>query len=174
MAQRCGLAGFQWISCDDYQQSVISFRRIDDKGKEVIVVCNFCPVERTGYKIGVPKAGAYVPVLSSDDAKYGGAGTALGPCQGQEKEMHGLKYSVELTLPAMSTVFYERRSTPRDAKDEDGGKGRPRLPKKTAAKARHPRPQGRPGPRQEEAGPQAEAELQDAGYQSPRRPQAPR
>ena len=112
--------GFQWISCDDWQQSVISFRRIDDKGKEVIVVCNFCPVERTGYKIGVPRAGAYVPVLSSDDAKYGGAGTPLAPVKAKKEEMHGLKYAVELTLPAMSTVLYEHKAVRGAAKDSTG------------------------------------------------------
>ncbi len=112
--------GFQWISCDDWQQSVISFRRIDDKGKEVIVVCNFCPVERTDYKIGVPMAGTYVPVLSSDDAKYGGNGTELVPVKAKKEELHGLKYSVSLTLPPMSTVFYERKATTRGAKDEAG------------------------------------------------------
>ena len=124
--------GFQWISCDDWQQSVISFRRIDDKGKEVIVVCNFCPVERSDYRIGVPKAGTYVPVMSSDDVKYGGSGTELVPVKARKEEQHGLKYSVSLTLPPMSTVFYERRATARDAKDEtaDG------IPKtKKAAKA---------------------------------------
>ncbi len=110
--------GFQWISCDDWQQSVISFRRIDDKGKEVIVVCNFCPVERSDYRIGVPKAGTYVPVMSSDDVKYGGSGTELVPVKARKEEQHGLKYSVSLTLPPMSTVFYERRATARDAKDE--------------------------------------------------------
>ncbi len=109
--------GFQWISCDDYQQSVISFRRIDEKGKEVIVVCNFCPVERTGYCIGVPKAGTYVPVLSSDDVKYGGSGTELVPVKAKKEEMHNLKYSVALTLPPMSTVFYEHKAT-RGSKDE--------------------------------------------------------
>lgn len=112
--------GFQWISCDDWQQSVISFRRIDDKGKEVIVVCNFCPVERTGYKIGVPRAGAYVPVLSSDDAKYGGAGTPLAPVKAKKEEMHGLKYAVELTLPAMSTVLYEHKAVRGPTKDKTG------------------------------------------------------
>lgn len=101
--------GFQWISCDDWQQSVIAFRRIDEKGKEVIVVCNFCPVERTDYRIGVPKAGSYVPVLSSDDAKYGGSGTKLSPVKAKKEELHGLPYSVSLTLPPMSTVFYEHK-----------------------------------------------------------------
>ena len=122
--------GFQWISCDDWQQSVISFRRIDDKGKEVIVVCNFCPVERTDYKIGVPKAGTYVPVLSSDDAKYGGSGTKLVPVKAKKEELHGLSHSVSLTLPAMSTVFYERKAA-RDAKDEAGEE----TPKTKAGKA---------------------------------------
>ena len=167
--------GFQWISCDDYQQSVISFRRIDDKGKEVVVVCNFCPVERTGYKIGVPKAGAYVPVLSSDDAKYGGAGTALAPVKAKKKEMHGLKYSVELTLPAMSTVFYERRPTPRAAKDEDGGEGAPKAAQKTAAKARTSKAAGEAGPApRKKPGRKPEAELQDAGISKPKTARKPR
>ncbi|MCI9549596.1 MAG: 1,4-alpha-glucan branching protein GlgB [Oscillospiraceae bacterium] len=128
--------GFQWISCDDWQQSVISFRRIDDKGKEVIVVCNFCPVERTGYKIGVPRAGSYVPVLSSDDAKYGGAGTPLAPVKAKKEEMHGLKYSVELTLPAMSTVLYEHkavRGAAKDSTDEEAPKAKKAV---KAAKAK--------------------------------------
>ena len=145
--------GFQWISCDDYQQSVISFRRIDDKGGEVLVVCNFCPVERTGYKIGAPKAGIYVPVLSSDDAKYGGAGTALAPVKAKKEELHGLKYSIELTLPAMSTVFYERRPAPRAVKDEAGGEEKPKGASKAAAKAKpakaagaaEPAPRKKPG-----------------------------
>ena len=88
--------------------------------KEVIVVCNFCPVERTGYKIGVPRAGSYVPVLSSDDAKYGGAGTPLAPVKAKKEEMHGLKYAVELTLPAMSTVLYEHKAVRGAAKDSTG------------------------------------------------------
>lgn len=127
--------GFQWISCDDWQQSVISFRRIDDKGKEVIVVCNFCPVERTGYKIGVPKAGTYVPVLSSDDAKYGGAGTPLAPVKAKKEELHGLKYAVELTLPAMATVFYERKAAARGAKSEADGEEEPKTVRAKTAKA---------------------------------------
>ncbi len=129
--------GFQWISCDDWQQSVISFRRIDDKGKEVIVVCNFCPVERSDYRIGVPKAGTYVPVMSSDDVKYGGSGTELVPVKARKEEQHGLKYSVSLTLPPMSTVFYERRATARDAKDEtaDGIPKTKKAAKSVKAKA---------------------------------------
>ena len=127
--------GFQWIACDDSEQSVISFRRIDEKGKEIIVVCNFCPVERTGYEIGVPKAGTYVPVLSSDDARYGGTGTELLPVKARKKELHGLPYAVSLTLPAMSTVFYERKAGPRAAKEESQEKdGASQKPRKAPAK----------------------------------------
>ena len=168
--------GFQWISCDDWQQSVISFRRIDDKGKEVIVVCNFCPVERTGYKIGVPRAGAYVPVLSSDDAKYGGAGTPLAPVKAKKEELHGLKYSIELTLPAMSTVFYERRPAPRAVKDEAGGEEKPKGASKAAAKAKpakaagaaEPAPRKKPGrkPKAEQAAAETEPVKSEAAEEA--------
>ena len=85
------------------------------------MVCNFCPVTRTGYRIGVPKAGTYAPVLSSDDAKYGGTGTELAPVKAKKEEMHGLPYSVELTLPPMSTVFYERKSAGHAKGGDDAG-----------------------------------------------------
>ena len=128
--------GFQWISCDDWQQSVIAFRRVDAKGKEIIVVCNFCPVTRTGYRIGVPKAGSYVPVMSSDDVKYGGTGVELAPVKAAKEEMHGLPYSVELTLPPLSTVFYEHKAARGPAaKDEAGKKAAPKVKAARAVKA---------------------------------------
>ncbi|MDE6280462.1 MAG: 1,4-alpha-glucan branching protein GlgB [Oscillospiraceae bacterium] len=165
--------GFQWISCDDWQQSVISFRRIDAKGKEVIVVCNFCPVLRENYTIGVPKAGTYVPVLSSDDVKYGGTGVELASVKAKKEEQHGLPYSVELTLPPMSTVYYERKATRGAAKDEDGEEApkAAKTAKSAAAKAKkaakadvaeavEPAPKKKPGrkPKAEKAAEPAQAE----------------
>ena len=47
-------SGFSWIACDDYEKSIVAFRRIDKNGNELVVVCNFCPVERTNSRIGVP------------------------------------------------------------------------------------------------------------------------
>lgn len=129
--------GFQWIACDDDSQSVISFRRVDAKGKEVVVVCNFCPVTREHYCIGAAKAGTYIPVLSSDDVKYGGTGTELKPVKAKAKPMHGLKYSIELTLPPLSTVYYEREAPRRTRKTVEGVPSakvkKTRVSKKTSA-----------------------------------------
>ena len=168
--------GFQWISCDDYQQSVIAFRRIDEKGKEVIVVCNFCPVTRTGYRIGVPKAGSYVPVLSSDDAKYGGSGTELSPAKAKKEEMHGLPYSVELTLPPLSAVFYEHKAV-RRAKAEDGAPAaevKPKaVPKSRAKKADAQAEAAAPKPLKKTAS-KAKAKAEAAVESKPKAPRKPR
>ena len=62
--------GFQWISADDRDNSVIAFRRIDRRGCELIVICNFCPVTRTDYRLGLPKPGEYESVFNSDCLLY--------------------------------------------------------------------------------------------------------
>ena len=75
----------------------------------------------------------------------------------------------------MSTVFYERRSTPRDAKDEDGGEGAPKAAQKTAAKARTSNAAGEAGPApRKKPGRKPEAELQDAGISKPKTARKPR
>jgi 1,4-alpha-glucan branching enzyme len=102
--------GFKWISLDDNSQSVISFRRIDARNREIIVVCNFCPVKREHYRIGLPKRGTWEAVLSSDDEKYGGSGCELPRVKAVKKPLHGYDYSGEFTLPAMSVVYYKKIS----------------------------------------------------------------
>ena len=98
--------GFKWISHDDDAQSIISFRRIDKEGNEIVVICNFCPVTRTKYRIGAPKEGYYKCVFTSDKAAYGGKGTRLGKVKSKPVPMHGYEQSVELTVPAMSVSYY--------------------------------------------------------------------
>ncbi len=99
--------GFEWISHDDFSQSVIAFVRRSKDGSEIVAVCNFCPVTRKKYRIGVPKEGIYTPILSSDLKKYGGNGTRLSPIRTQKTPMHGFEQSISITLPPLSTVYYK-------------------------------------------------------------------
>lgn len=101
--------GFAWISNDDYTQSVISFRRLDDRGGELVVVCNFVPVQRENYRIGVPLDGYYTEVLSTDNVIFGGEGN-LNPERIEsdtDEPMHGMEQSVSLTLPALSVIYLQ-------------------------------------------------------------------
>ncbi len=98
--------GFQWIVPDDNQQSVIAFLRRDTKGKMVLIVCNFNPVLREGYSMGVPNAGSYKEVLNSDDVKYGGTGVTNGTVRSKKGAMHGFEQHITLTLPPLSTLYF--------------------------------------------------------------------
>ena len=98
--------GFNWISNDDYSQSVISFRRIAKDGSEVIVVCNFVPVERTSYRIGVPEKANYKTVFSSDYIEFGGKSEKSNALIKSESiAMHGYENSISLTLAPMSVIY---------------------------------------------------------------------
>lgn len=111
--------GFSWISNDDYNQSVISFRRIDKSGNEIITVCNFLPVLREEYKIGVPFDGIYSELFTSDAQQFGGNGISNGDSISTlSQPMHGYEQSVSLTLPPMSVLFItcKRRKNQKTAK----------------------------------------------------------
>ena len=99
--------GFEWISNDDNSQSIIAFRRKNSDGNEIITVCNFVPVGRQNYRIGVPKAGSYRRVFCTDDIKFGGATENSGISIKAEKEpMHGCEYSLEIDIPPMSVSYF--------------------------------------------------------------------
>lgn len=101
--------GFSWISSDDKDNSVIAFRRIDEKGKEIIVVCNFTNVERCDYRIGIPKKGAYKIVFNSDDVDFGGEGKGnKGKLKTESINMHGFEQSISLGLPPMSAIYIKK------------------------------------------------------------------
>lgn len=101
--------GFSWISSDDKDNSVIAFRRIDEKGKEIIVVCNFTNVERCDYRIGIPKKGAYKIVFNSDDVDFGGERKGnKGKLKTESINMHGFEQSISLDLPPMSTIYIKK------------------------------------------------------------------
>lgn len=99
--------GFEWISSDDNSQSIIAFRRKNKAGEEIITVCNFVPVGRSDYKIGVPIPGSYKRVFCTDDVKFGGKTQPMTAGVKAKKEpMHGYDYSVSLEIPPMSVSYY--------------------------------------------------------------------
>ena len=125
--------GFSWISNDDYNQSVIAFRRIDKEGNDLIAVCNFVPVQRENYSIGIPVAGIYTEIFNSDSKEFGGSGVTNGDTiKSVAEPMHGFENSISLTLPAMSVIYLKcRRRTPQR-------KTKTVTPKKAAEKKTEP------------------------------------
>ena len=114
--------GFSWIANDDYQQSIIAFRRMDKSGNEIIIVCNFCPVQRDNYRIGVPQSGSYKVVFNTDDTEFGGGGAGNKEnIKVENIPMHGFDNSISFCLPAMS-VLYFKHVRPRGIKKSDDKK----------------------------------------------------
>ena len=138
--------GFQWIVPDDSQQSVVAFLRKDAAGKQVLVVCNFNPVLREGYTLGAPVSGSYKEILNSDDAEFGGSGTVHNKAvRTKKKPLHGFEQSITITLPPMSTLYFEvpaKRSPRKKAEDKATEKAEKTTAKKTTrttkAKAEKP------------------------------------
>ena len=111
----CSWQGFSWISHDDDSQSIIAFRRIDKQGDEIVAVCNFAPVTRTDYQIGIPSRGSWRVAFDSDRAEFGGKDTlksrGITHFRSRAVGMHGYKNSISITIPAMS-VIYLKKSKP--------------------------------------------------------------
>jgi len=102
-------AGFQWIDCNDWEGSVVAFlRRARDPEKFLVFVCNFTPLVRHGYRIGVPRDGFYRERLNSDAAIYGGSnvGNAGGVWAAPLPE-HGFPFSFTLTLPPLAALVLQ-------------------------------------------------------------------
>lgn len=97
--------GFNWISNDDYRQSVIAFRRVDDNGDEIIAVCNFVPVVRDDYRIGVPFKGRYKLVFNSDSIEFNGSGITQSSVKTVSESTHGYDQYVSLKLAPLSVVY---------------------------------------------------------------------
>ncbi len=108
----CDASGFQWLVADDAENSVIAWlRRGEDPDRIAIVVSNFTPVPREGYRIGVPLPGFYREAVNTDAAAYGGSNVGnMGGVQAAEAEAHGHAHSLSLTLPPLGTVILERQS----------------------------------------------------------------
>ena len=105
----CDPAGFEWIDCNDAESSVVTLIR---KGKSTstifLVACNFTPVPRLQYRIGAPRPGYWREVLNSDADAYGGSGTGnAGGVEAVPVPHHGRPYSLTLTLPPLSVLFFK-------------------------------------------------------------------
>ena len=101
--------GFHWINCDDIFRSIFSFtRHSKDNKKNLLFVCNFTPMERPDYRVGVPRRKQYKLILNSDDKKYGGTGEERPLVYKAEKqECDGQKYSIAYPLPAYGVAVFE-------------------------------------------------------------------
>jgi 1,4-alpha-glucan branching enzyme len=112
-ARDCEAEGFRWVVADDTEQSVIAWLRLGAAGEAtVLVACNFTPVPRHGYRIGLPCEGDWTEMLNTDSVAYGGSGVGnLGSVKAVATPAHGLPASAELTLPPLATLYL--RAPPR-------------------------------------------------------------
>ena len=105
----CDPEGFRWVDCNDAEKSLISFtRRGRSTDDIVLVVCNFTPVPRENYRLGVPRGGYWKEVLNSDAAEYWGQGFGnMGGVEAAPVPSHGLPHTLVMTLPPLSVVFFK-------------------------------------------------------------------
>ena len=101
--------GFNWINKDDLFRSIFSFtRHSKDKKKNLLFICNFTPMERADYRVGVPRGKQYKLVLNSDDVRYGGSGEERPQLYKAKKgECDGQPYSFAYPLPAYGVAVFE-------------------------------------------------------------------
>ena len=123
--------GFSWISNDDFKQSIIIFRRFDKNGGEVIVVCNFVPVERKSYCFGVPYWGSYTEVFNSSSVD--GSPCTNGTVKAVDVKMHGFDQSVCIDIPAFSCMYFTVKKEERPV-PEKKAENKKKTKTKTAAK----------------------------------------
>jgi 1,4-alpha-glucan branching enzyme len=102
--------GFEWIDGSDRSNSVITFLRKDKAGKQLLVVCNFTPVVRSSYRIGVPEEGLYEEVFNSDKQEYGGSNVRNeGNLSAEYFHYQWKDYSLQITLPPLGLVVLRKQ-----------------------------------------------------------------
>jgi 1,4-alpha-glucan branching enzyme len=104
-------AGFEWIDCHNWQDSVLAFvRRAADPDDFLVVCCNFTPVPRHGYRLGVPRGGLYDEIFNGDSAFYGGGNLGNGGAiLAEPVPHHGREHSLALTLPPLAAIVLKPR-----------------------------------------------------------------
>jgi 1,4-alpha-glucan branching enzyme len=101
--------GFQWIDANNADENVIAFMRIaPSSGRRIVCLCNFSPVVRESYRIGVPAGGNYRELLNSDSAIYGGSNVGnAGGVMAENSPSHGMPFSLTLRLPPLGVIWLE-------------------------------------------------------------------
>ncbi len=100
--------GFQWIDYGDAENSVLTYiRKGHDKKNDLYVACNFTPVPRTDYRMGMPKSGTIEEIFNSDDKKYGGSGMHNKVLKITKEPWHGRDKSVKITIPPLAVVIFQ-------------------------------------------------------------------
>ena len=101
--------GFEWINYSDHQNAVMSYIRKGNNEKEnLIVVCNFTPVVRENYRIGVPTKGKLTEIFNSDKVEYGGSGISYSkPIKIDKEAWNGREFSAALVLPPLAVTVYK-------------------------------------------------------------------
>jgi 1,4-alpha-glucan branching enzyme len=103
----CLATGFEWITGDDSDNSVTAFLRKADGESPVLVVANHSPTVHEAYRVGVPQAGSWTLLLSSDDEKYGGSGVVSAEVRAEPVPAHGRPNSISITTPPLGVLFLE-------------------------------------------------------------------
>jgi 1,4-alpha-glucan branching enzyme len=102
--------GFSWIDCGNWEESVVSYvRKARSTGDLILVICNFTPVPRHHYRVGVPAGGYWKEVMNSDAQEYGGSGQGnLGGVEATPLPFHGRHYSLSVTAPPLGIAVFKR------------------------------------------------------------------
>jgi 1,4-alpha-glucan branching enzyme len=98
-------SGFSWINANDSDNSVLSFiRRAKNPDDFLVIICNFTPIIRENYRIGVPRGGSYQELINSDLEVYWGSNVSNGDINSTPEQTHGMDNTLSLTLPPLSTL----------------------------------------------------------------------
>jgi 1,4-alpha-glucan branching enzyme len=101
-----GAEGFRWLEPNDAGSNVLAFARYARNGRPLVCVCNFSPMPRPGYRLGLPRGGAWRELLNTDSAFYGGSDVGnLGSVEAEERRWHEQPFSAEVTLPPLGVVW---------------------------------------------------------------------
>ncbi len=107
--QQFSAAGFEWISYDDHENSVVTYiRKGYEEENSLIIACNFTPIPRTKYRTGLPSDGKLVQIFNSDDKKYGGSGTTNDKeISIENQDWNHRSNSAEITIPPLGAVVFK-------------------------------------------------------------------